>query len=187
MSFFHTGDKGIMIAIRLMQLMLSSGASIEETMRAVADEKLGHISRNFDYVLKRSMSGSSLDAELKSMLDKTAQGPFKKVISILYSGIEDEAAIKDNFKNLAMMIDEEMRIDRKGILKKVGLASNLLSYIALFSLLAIVFYMMGSLMQYGSFSIVLVSKEIAQAIFLFASAVSLAITAYIFVEGVRLS
>ncbi|MEA2004486.1 MAG: type II secretion system F family protein, partial [archaeon] len=83
MSFSHADDKNLMVAIRLMQLMIDSGASIEETMRSIADEKLGKISKTFDSVLNRSMSGGDISDEIEKQVKKTRSKLFGKVLSIL--------------------------------------------------------------------------------------------------------
>lgn len=168
-----------MVAIRLMQLMIDSGASIEETMRAIADEKLGKISSIFDDVLKESMSGSYISDEIEKQMHKVHSKQFRKVLSILLMSLKEGLPVKESFKNLADTLEREEKLSRKGLVKKVTLASDVLTYISVLAVVTIIFFLMGSMMQYGPFSITIISDELVRGVLMFCVFASLLVTVYI--------
>ncbi len=179
MSFSHAEDKDLMVSIRLMQLMIDSGASIEETMKAIADEELGKISDVFDAVLKKSMSGSYISDEIEKQMSKAHSKSFKKVLSIILMSLKEGLPAKESLKNLADTLEQEEKLSRKGLVKKVTLASDALTYISVLAVVTIIFFLMGSMMQYGPFSITIISDEITETVLMFCVLASLLVTGYI--------
>ncbi|NOQ37708.1 hypothetical protein GQ472_02355 [archaeon] len=179
MSFSHSEDKNLMVAIRLMQLMIDSGASIEETMRAIADEKLGKISRIFDAVLKESISGSYISDEIEKQMHGVHSKPFKKVLSILQMSLKEGLPVRESFSNLADTLEREEKLSRKGLVKKVTLASDVLTYVTVLAVVTIIFFLMGSMMQYGPFSITIITDELANGVLMLCIFISLLVTGYI--------
>ncbi|MEA2003828.1 MAG: hypothetical protein U9O53_02610, partial [archaeon] len=94
---------------------------------------------------------------------------------------------KESFKNLADTFEQEERLSRKGLVKKVTFASDALTYISVVAVVAIVFFLMGNMMQSGPFSIEIISAEIAKGVLMISVLASLLVTCYIGLVGRRVS
>ena len=179
MSFSHSEDKDLMIALRLLQMMVGAGASIEEAMKSVADSGLGSVSKSFSSILRQSIDGGDISSEIKKEIGNVNSKPLKKLLSILDMGISSGGALGDGLLNLADMLNEEEKIKRKSLLKKIALASDMLTYVSMFSVVVIIFYLMSDMMQYGSFSITLISLEMVQSLLMLSVAVYVLVMLYI--------
>ena len=179
MSFSHSEDKDMMIALRLLQMMVGAGASIEEAMKSVADSGLGRVSKSFSSILERSIEGGDISSEIKIELGNVNSKPLKKLLSILDMGISSGGSLGEGLLNLADMLNEEERIKRTSLLKRIALASDMLTYASMFSVVVIIFYLMSDMMQYGSFSITLISYETVQLLLMISVAVYVLVMLYI--------
>ncbi|MBW6461737.1 MAG: type II secretion system F family protein [DPANN group archaeon] len=186
MSFSHSKDKDMMIALRLFQMMLGAGASIEEAMKSVADSGLGSVSKSFSSIIKQSISSSDISSEIKKEISHVHFSPLKKLLLILDMGISSGGSCGDSLLNLANMLDEEEKIKRKSFLKKIALASDMLTYVSMFSVVVIIFYLMSDMMQYGPYSIIIISYEMVRSMLMFSVFAYILIILYIkIIEGVR--
>ncbi len=179
MSFSHSEDKDMMIALRLLQMMVGAGASIEEAMKSVADSGLGVVSKSFSGIIERSIDGGDISSEIKVEQGNVKYKPLKKLLSILDMGIASGGSLGEGLLNLANMLDAEEKIKRKSFLKKIALASDVLTYVSMFSVVVIIFYLMSDMMQYGAFSITLISHETVQSLLMFSVLVYVLIMLYI--------
>ncbi|NOQ55599.1 MAG: hypothetical protein GQ477_02210 [Nanohaloarchaea archaeon] len=167
MSVSHSKDKDMMVALRLLQMMVGAGASIEEAMKSVSMEKLGIVSKSFSRIIERSIQEGDLSSEIKKEMGSVHFEPLKKLLSILDMGLSSGGSCGSGLLNLADMLDEEEKIKRKSLLKSIALASDTLTYVSMFSVVVIIFYLMGDMMQYGSFSITLISESMVRSILMF--------------------
>ncbi len=183
MSLLTHYDPDMVLSVRLMQIMLRSGASMEETMRYIADERLGKVSDVFRTVLDRSMNGSSVCEELRDLRDGKPEGPMRKMLSMILMCLEDECSIEDSFEDFADMLEKEEKITRHESAKRVGIASEMLSYSTLAGIIVIIFDSMSGMKLFEMIPISFISPEVVDIFFLLLVIFSAAVSAYIFMEA----
>ena len=130
-------NKNLLYALQTMQIHISSGVPVFESMKALAGGRYGDISAEFKVVIEHVEGGSPLETELEELAMRNPSPNFRNAVWQIVNSIRTGADLTENIEAIIESISKEELVE----IRRYG--SKLNPLVLMYMMLAVIIPSMG--------------------------------------------